>query len=637
MSTTDLTAPPTTVALPAVPPVDVVVPPRRARPLERIVLGRVEHVARVGNQLLLVGWHGEESDLAAVEQADRASRLDARLMNFPRTRPVSLTDGRVSAGTGFLAAVTSDLPADPLVVRLGRVCLLVQPDQLRSALVDVRALAWEGLAGTSPEHRKLAAAFLAGVAPPPGKGAYRRQVAQELHAVHEVLREPLPAVSIDATQARGLFVDQLYAVGDRSFYVRGWLRNSDAEVTGLVMVAPEGARTEIASSMVRYARPDVDAFYAEGGAPPAAGPTGFLAAFELTAPSTLGHGWKVEMHDADGHVVQAPVPAVVDDELAVRTAVLNDLAYDLAPDARFLREHAYPALSRLVAHRTGPEEVLAVHQYGRPPEHPDVTVLVPLYKRIDFVEHQLAAFVHDPAMRQTDLVYVLDSPELSAQAVRQAEGLSRMYDVPFRLVLLRRNLGFADANNVGASSARGRLLLLLNSDVLPDRPGWLARLVDAHDRLPDVGAVGAKLLYEDDSLQHAGMYFDRPEGAQLWTNGHYFKGLHRTFPPACVERAVPAVTGACLLLATGLWNEVGGLCGGFVQGDYEDSDLCLRLLQKGLLNYYVPSAELYHLEGQSYPDELRRAVGRYNTWLQTHLWDGPVAAAMRDHGVAPEL
>jgi GT2 family glycosyltransferase len=97
------------------------------------------------------------------------------------------------------------------------------------------------------------------------------------------------------------------------------------------------------------------------------------------------------------------------------------------------------------------------------------------------------------------------------------------------------------------------------------------------------------------------------------------------------------VTGACLLLATDLWHEVGGLCGGFVQGDYEDSDLCLRLLQRGRRNYYVPSAELHHLEGQSYPDELRRAVGRYNTWLQTHLWDDQVRSAMRDHGAAPEL
>jgi GT2 family glycosyltransferase len=133
------------------------------------------------------------------------------------------------------------------------------------------------------------------------------------------------------------------------------------------------------------------------------------------------------------------------------------------------------------------------------------------------------------------------------------------------------------------------------------------------------------------------MYFDRPEGAGLWTNGHYFKGLHRSFPPACVERPVPALTGACLLLATALWRAMGGLCGGYVQGDYEDSDLCLRLLSMGKRNWYVPAAELYHLEGQSYPDDLRRAVGRYNTWLQTHLWDEHLSAAMRNYGTPPEL
>jgi GT2 family glycosyltransferase len=560
-------------------------------------------------------------------------------MALPHSELVPLGDGRTGVASGFLAAVTTEWPTTPLLLRLGRVSVLLTPDQLFDVLVDVRALAWEGLGGIDAEQRKVAAAFLAGVASPPGQAPYRRQVAQKLHAVHQTLREPLPAVQIDAGAARGLFVDQLYAVDERSFYVRGWMRDADAEVTRLVMVSPEGATADILPELARYPRPDVAAFYCEDTSATGASAdrTGFLAAFTLDAPSRLGHGWKVEMHNSVGDAVEAPAPEVLTDATATRAAVLADLAYDLAPDARFLSRHAEPALSRLVAHRTSRDEVTAVHSYGGQVEAPDVTVLVPLYKRLDFLEHQLAAFVSDPDMRGVDLVYVLDSPELAEQAVQQAEGLARMYAVPFRLVLLRRNLGFADANNVGASYARGRLLLLLNSDVLPDRPGWLTALVEAHDRLPSVGAVGAKLLYEDDSLQHAGMYFDRPEGSQLWTNGHYFKGLHRSFPPANVERTVPAVTGACLMLATDLWNEVGGLCGGFVQGDYEDSDLCLRLLQAGRLNYYVPGAELYHLEGQSYPDELRRAVGRYNTWLQTHLWDEQVAAAMRDHGAAPEI
>jgi GT2 family glycosyltransferase len=68
------------------------------------------------------------------------------------------------------------------------------------------------------------------------------------------------------------------------------------------------------------------------------------------------------------------------------------------------------------------------------------------------------------------------------------------------------------------------------------------------------------------------------------------------------------------------WGRVGGLQGMYVQGDYEDSDLCLRLSQLGYTHWYRPEVELYHLEGQSYPTELRRLTSRYNTWLHTHLW-----------------
>ena len=607
-----------------------------AAPVERVVVGQVRYVSRIGDSVVLLGWHGEESPALQPGERSRPPRVDAQVLRFPQHDLVGEVDGGPAGSTGFLASVPGELPSKPLLLGLGSVSVLVEPDQLRKVLVDVRAMAWEGLAALDADRRKLASAFLAGLIPHAATGA-PRQLAQQLHAVRETLCESLPAVQIDAQQPRGLFVDQLYALDDTSFYVRGWLRDTEADLTSLVMVAPEGGRADITSSLCHYPRPDVDAFYGSAADPRPGRGSGFFAFFELPAASSLDQGWKVEMRDTAGVGLEASMPAVVTDPLAARTAVLGDLAYDPAPNSPFLAHHAKPALSRLVASRNSPAEVVAVHQYGRPPEAPDVTVLVPLYKRLDFLEHQLASFIHDPAMRLVDLVYVLDSPELSDQAVLQAEGLSRMYDIPFRVVLLRRNLGFADANNVGATYARGRLLLLLNSDVLPDRPGWLRLLVEAHDRLPTVGAVGAKLLYEDDSLQHAGMFFERPEGSELWTNGHYFKGLHRAFGPASVERPVPALTGACLLLATALWREVGGLNGGYVQGDYEDSDLCLRLLALGKQNWYVPSAELYHLEGQSYPDDLRRAVGRYNTCLQTHLWNDALGAAMRDFGAPPQL
>jgi GT2 family glycosyltransferase len=191
----------------------------------------------------------------------------------------------------------------------------------------------------------------------------------------------------------------------------------------------------------------------------------------------------------------------------------------------------------------------------------------------------------------------------------------------------------------------------MNSDVLPDRPGWLGKMVDFYDSTPDIGALGPKLLYEDDSLQHAGLYFHdvslqaqgiyhyQDRGFSMWENAHYYKGLHRRLPQANVARAVPAVTGACLMISRSLYQDVGGLRGIYVQGTYEDSDLCLRLVEAERENWYLPDAELYHPEAQSYTygTDIRRLATRYNMWLHTHLWNDLIYELMTAERTAPEL
>ena len=144
---------------------------------------------------------------------------------------------------------------------------------------------------------------------------------------------------------------------------------------------------------------------------------------------------------------------------------------------------------------------------------------------------------------------------------------------------------------------------------------------DFYDSQPQIGALAPKLLYEDDSIQHAGMHFYQPPGQSVWEDAQYFSGLHRTFPAANVARTVPAVTGACMMIERKLFEELGGLSGNYVRGDYEDFDICLRLIEQGRQNWYLPEAELYHLEAQSYTADLRQPSNRYNVWLHTHLWE----------------
>jgi len=151
---------------------------------------------------------------------------------------------------------------------------------------------------------------------------------------------------------------------------------------------------------------------------------------------------------------------------------------------------------------------------------------------------------------------------------------------------------------------------------------------DFYEATPKIGALAPKLLYEDEAIQHAGIYFQRPAGEREWWNEHYFKGMHRDLPAANVARPVPAVTAACLMTDAAVYERLGGLRGLYVQGDYEDSDFCLRLREAGLACWYMPQVELYHLEGQSFSSPTREASADYNRWLHTCLWHETIEATM---------
>jgi GT2 family glycosyltransferase len=407
------------------------------------------------------------------------------------------------------------------------------------------------------------------------------------------------------------------------------MRDEHAAPKRLTAVSPEGSGTELLPRLFRHRRPDVSDYYGDVPDERSGAEHGWIAYLDMPTPSVLASGWTFEMGNAAGAQFEVAGPPVVRDPATVRDMILTDLRHEHLPADQLRSGHIRPALTRLEERRRSSARVDSVDQHGRAPASPVASIIVPLYGRIDFLEHQLAQFALDPELQCADLVYILDSPELAGAFRNTAEQLAQLYPVPFRAVTMNQNVGFSGVNNVGADLARGRLLLLLNSDAFPRGPGWLGAMATFYDATPNIGALGPKLLYEDDSLQHAGMYFKREVNTGLWSNQHYFKGLHRNFPEANVARPVPAVTGACLMIETSLYREFGGLRGMYVQGDYEDSDLCLRLFEAGLRNWYSPQVELYHLEGQSYPSPQRRVQGAYNQWLHTCNWRDEICAAMK--------
>ncbi len=441
-------------------------------------------------------------------------------------------------------------------------------------------------------------------------------LAERLHLIRESTRAKHPPAIFAGRPL--LCVDVVARSGESFVYLKGWWRGCHGSAVRLTAISPEGERRDLLGVLCRFPRDDI--------APAYAGDTylGFTAFFQLHRPSLLRTGWLLEIETSDGFVAEAPAPPVLEDPEQALTAILPDLQLERPPRPRGAAEHVHGFVSRLQARRLECFSLKEELQFGPLVSRPVLSVIIPLYGRVDLIEHQLAQFALDPAWAGCDLIYLLDSPAQWQRVAWRTEWLARLYNLSLRVVCCNRNGGYAAVNNLGASLARADLLLLLNSDVLPSAPGWIEKMIAAYRRRPGIGALGPKLLFEDNSIQHAGVGFAATSDGFGWDTLPYCKGLHRNSTDAAQARPVAAVTGACLMVDKSLFLRVNGFDQGYIQGDFEDTDLCLRLLQAGCQNWYDPEIELYHLEGVSYPLPERLRHATYNRWLHSRKWSAVI-------------
>ncbi|MHB8271393.1 glycosyltransferase family 2 protein [Bradyrhizobium sp.] len=153
---------------------------------------------------------------------------------------------------------------------------------------------------------------------------------------------------------------------------------------------------------------------------------------------------------------------------------------------------------------------------------------------------------------------------------------------------------YSAINNMAVSKAEGSIIGLINNDIDVINPDWLSEMVSL-SVLNDVGAVGAKLIYSDDRVQHAGIAL----GVSGIAN-HFNYAMRRSntgyFGRNVLTSSVSAVTGACLVVRKSAFEEVGGLNETDLAVAFNDVDFCLRLKKRGYRNVWTPHAELYHHE-----------------------------------------
>lgn len=559
-----------------------------------------------------------------------------------RDRPMSLilveTSRRPSADTTAAPAATAATPADgppPTLVavtgsRVTLVTLTPAADDASSLVALMRRLPLPAreaalgylLARLGPEMRRR-----------PRLKARMEELARILPAVPARAAHPAPGL--------GLGLDLAVPVPGVGLWLSGWIHDPEARIVGLSVHSPFRQRPKAAPwppvVLNRLAPPPAKAA-GDGDSPPRGRtpdtplPPQEAEGLAMMVPGLgdplPGFTYAVEAHLASGERMRLRVTAPAADAATLRNRVLACL-----PPESLTAERAetllHPVVAALHQAALAPERVADLRDFGPPVADPAVSVVVPLYKNYDFLRPQLLSFAADPAMAGVEVIYVLDSPEDAESLAHALRGLSMVFGRPLRLVIMARNCGFGAAVNAGAAAARAPWLVLMNSDVVPAAAGWLAPLM-ARAKGPEApGLVGPRMLFEDESLQHAGLFFKRDPVKGWWSNHHYFKGYPARFAPALRPRPVPGLTGGCLLVRADTFAGLGGLNLDYVVGDYEDSDFCLRLRAEGLEPWYEPASLLYHFERQSieaHAGYARTGACEYNRWLHHKRWDTTIEA-----------
>jgi len=186
------------------------------------------------------------------------------------------------------------------------------------------------------------------------------------------------------------------------------------------------------------------------------------------------------------------------------------------------------------------------------------------------------------------------------------ETLEYLNATSHRIVPFREEFNYSRINNFAVTRAGGEYILLLNDDTEVISAEWMEAMLE-HAQRPEVGAVGAKLVYPNGRIQHAGVLtgVGSPWGPRVATHSHQHYPADSPGHAGALKmvRNYSAVTAACMMVRTSTFEEIGGLDEGKLRVSFNDVDLCLKLRARGYRIVYTPYAELHHYESASRPHQ----------------------------------
>lgn len=273
--------------------------------------------------------------------------------------------------------------------------------------------------------------------------------------------------------------------------------------------------------------------------------------------------------------------------------------------------------------RPGPAPFTYRVEFLLPHPRPLVSIIIPTRNALEMLTRCVNSLIHNTAYRDFEVLIV----DNQTDEKKAREYLKQCAKRPkFRILTYDEPFNYSAINNFAAQRAHGEFLCLLNNDTEVITSEWLDELV-MWGAQPGIGAVGAKLLYPDGTIQHAGITL-----GIMGLAGHAHKGFRAEslgyFNRLAVAHEVGAVTGACMLLRKAHYEAIGGMDGEHLPVAFNDVDLCLRLGAYGLRNVWTPTAVLYHHESKSRGcDDTREKRARFEREIDYMLtvWSDKLA------------
>ncbi|WP_312593751.1 glycosyltransferase [Stutzerimonas nitrititolerans] len=251
---------------------------------------------------------------------------------------------------------------------------------------------------------------------------------------------------------------------------------------------------------------------------------------------------------------------------------------------RHLQRRGYPD-GKILAEQQGHYRLV----YGHP-DKPMVSIIVPTKDQLPMLQRCVESLLEGTAYANYELL-IVDNNSETPEALAWFAGIEAMKEDRVRILRYPHPFNYSAINNMAAREARGEYLVLLNNDTAVISESWLDELLN-HAQRPEVGIVGAKLLYPDGRIQHAGVVLGLCGPAE-----HVFIGEPVDAPGYMqrlqVDQNYSAVTAACLMVRKSIYEQVGGLDESFTVS-YNDVDFCLKVREAGYLLVWTPHAVVMH-------------------------------------------